>query len=355
MALYKRPNSKYWWMKFTFDGEPVQKSTKVANKRDALTVESAYRTQLALGKIGIEPKRKAPTFDEAAEDFLKWSKVEHAAVETTYNRYFFACVALKKYFGKVKTDRVKTADIEKFIAWRSSQISRKTKKPVSSGTVNFDLFLLKAIFNRLNEAKVLRDNPTQKIKKLPETQSAFHVLTETEEKRYLLACPPLLADVATVMIESGMRCGEVYALNRKDVHLDKHYLQVVKGKRQSSIRRVHLSNRARKVLSYRMKKFTGENLFPQNDVDGEKPTGSLAKLHLETIQGLGYSFRLYDCRHTFATRALEMGMNHLTLSQILGHANTKMLSRYAHPSEEHKAEAIKMMDRSKSKIRAKAV
>ncbi len=28
MALYKRPNSKFWWMKFTFDGELVQQSTK---------------------------------------------------------------------------------------------------------------------------------------------------------------------------------------------------------------------------------------------------------------------------------------------------------------------------------------
>lgn len=57
MALYKRPGSKYWWMKFTFDGEIVQRSTQVANKRDAQTVESAYRTQLALGKIGIKPKK----------------------------------------------------------------------------------------------------------------------------------------------------------------------------------------------------------------------------------------------------------------------------------------------------------
>jgi hypothetical protein len=58
MALYKRPNSKFWWMKFTFDGQLIQQSTQVANKRDALTVESAYRTQLALGKIGIKAKAK---------------------------------------------------------------------------------------------------------------------------------------------------------------------------------------------------------------------------------------------------------------------------------------------------------
>ncbi len=58
MALYKRENSKYWWMKFYFDGQLVQQSTKVANKRDALTVEAAFRHELALGRIGIKRKKK---------------------------------------------------------------------------------------------------------------------------------------------------------------------------------------------------------------------------------------------------------------------------------------------------------
>ena len=49
MALYKRPDSKFWWMKFHFDGELVQRSTQVSNKRDAVTVENAFRSQLALG------------------------------------------------------------------------------------------------------------------------------------------------------------------------------------------------------------------------------------------------------------------------------------------------------------------
>jgi hypothetical protein len=54
----------------TFDGQLIQQSTQVANKRDALTVESAYRTQLALGKIGIEPKVKAPTFQKRLTIFF---------------------------------------------------------------------------------------------------------------------------------------------------------------------------------------------------------------------------------------------------------------------------------------------
>ena len=137
MALYKRPNSKFWWMKFTFDGELIQQSTKCKNKRDAETVESAYRTQLALGKIGIEPKKNVPTFEKAVDDFLEWSKINNSP--TTQSRYYFTCQVLKNYFGKIKVNKIDVAAGEKFIAWRIKQKSRKTGEDVTRDTVNRDM------------------------------------------------------------------------------------------------------------------------------------------------------------------------------------------------------------------------
>ncbi|MDQ3490447.1 MAG: site-specific integrase, partial [Acidobacteriota bacterium] len=340
---------------FTFDGELVQQSTKVVNKRDAGTIESAYRTQLALGKIGIEPKKDIPTFESAIDDFLKWSNIEHATQPGTCKRYYFSSECLKRFFGKVKVNRIETKDIEKFIVWRSGQTSKKTKKLITRKTVNFDLLVLKMIFKRLSDAKLIRDNPARQVKQLTEAENSFHVLSLDEQKKYLLASPPPLADVAALMLETGLRCGEVYQLRRQDVNLAQGFVKVVKGKTKSSIRRVHLSERARAVLSYRMKRFDGENLFPQNETDGQIATSSLNNLHLKTIRLLNYSFRLYDCRHTFATRALESGVDLLTLASILGHANLKMVSRYAHPSEQHKADAIRRMEKATTKREAKAV
>jgi integrase len=152
-----------------------------------------------------------------------------------------------------------------------------------------------------------------------------------------------------MMLETGMRCGEVYRIRRQDVHLDGGYLKVTKGKTASAIRRVHLSNKAAEVLCYRLEKFTGENLFPQNDVDGAASTATLDKMHLDTIRKLNMKFRLYDARHTFATRAVESGTDLLVLSSILGHSNFKMVSRYAHPSETLKAEAVKRIESKKAK------
>jgi integrase len=101
-----------------------------------------------------------------------------------------------------------------------------------------------------------------------------------------------------------------------------------------------------------LKKFRGKFLFPQNDIDGEKATKTLGYFHLKTVRKLGFNFRLYDARHTFATRILETGSDLLTLASLLGHASLKMVMRYAHPPEERKAEAIRQMQISQ---KAKAV
>ena len=51
-------------------------------------------------------------------------------------------------------------------------------------------------------------------------------------------------------------------------------------------------------------------------------------------------------RHTFATRAIEIGMDVKTLSEILGHANSAItLSRYVHSMIEYKVEMINKMEK----------
>lgn len=48
-------------------------------------------------------------------------------------------------------------------------------------------------------------------------------------------------------------------------------------------------------------------------------------------------FSFHTLRHTFATRAIECGMDTKTLSEILGHSDVKItLSKYVHPSIEMK-------------------
>ena len=62
------------------------------------------------------------------------------------------------------------------------------------------------------------------------------------------------------------------------------------------------------------------------------------------LRRLGREHRgFHSLRHTFATRALECGMDVKTLADILGHKNPNItLNRYAHSMMEHK---VAMMNR----------
>ena len=59
-------------------------------------------------------------------------------------------------------------------------------------------------------------------------------------------------------------------------------------------------------------------------------------------------FRIYDMRHTWATRAVEAGIDLVTLAAMLGHSKIDMVLRYAHPTAEHQANAMKRIEQFSS-------
>ena len=77
-------------------------------------------------------------------------------------------------------------------------------------------------------------------------------------------------------------------------------------------------------------------LFARNWVDRRQLlelTGAIKRAGLTP-------FRLYDLRHTWATRAAMAGVDLVTLAAMLGHSRLQMVMRYAHPTEEHQHNAM---------------
>lgn len=360
MAIYKRGG--VYWMNFWVDDYHVQKTTKCKNKRDAEAVERAYRTQLAKGEVGLETKKPAPVFSQAVKDFLLWSKHEHAAHANTHKRYETSSKALLRFFTDAPLDRITSEDVEKFKRERGKQRKRAPGKPpakpakkprpasvklIKPATVNRELACLKALFNYYIKDDVLAKNPVSRVKFYAESQDHTRVLSSDEERLYLLAASQPLQDVATLMIETGARPEEICRLQRGNVNLAQGYLSIPFGKTKAARRKLPLSARVRGIIEQRLKDAKGDYLFAGGR-GGERVNHPVVKLNAAHNGAVKRSevakFRLYDLRHTFATRASEAGVDLVTLAAMLGHSRVQMVMRYAHPSEEHQFNAMKKIE-----------
>jgi len=85
-------------------------------------------------------------------------------------------------------------------------------------------------------------------------------------------------------------------------------------------------------------------LFPCN-VDAARPVPKVNNAHDKAVRDSKVArFRLYDLRHTWATRAAESGIDLVTLAALLGHSKIQMVLRYAHPSQEHQARSVERLE-----------
>lgn len=141
-----------------------------------------------------------------------------------------------------------------------------------------------------------------------------------------------------------MRCGEVQAIRQQDLFFDQGYVYVPDGKTKSAKRRIPLTARASEILERRAASSTTGFLFVGEETG--KPITTLKPAHAGAVwRSKVEHFRLYDLRHTFATRFLESGGDLVTLQAILGHSSINMVTRYAHPTDNHKFAAIKQMEK----------
>jgi integrase len=112
-------------------------------------------------------------------------------------------------------------------------------------------------------------------------------------------------------------------------------------------RKVPLSEPALAVLNRLIEKAKGKYLFPGRLSAGMKPedAGPIVKVNAAHTAAVRRSkvapFRLYDLRHTWATRSAMAGVDLVTLAAMLGHSRIQMVLRYAHPTEEHQFAAMR--------------
>jgi len=55
-------------------------------------------------------------------------------------------------------------------------------------------------------------------------------------------------------------------------------------------------------------------------------------------------YRLHDLRHTFITDLITSGVDIITIMEITGHKDIRMIKRYSHPTNSHKKQAVEKLN-----------
>jgi site-specific recombinase XerD len=143
-----------------------------------------------------------------------------------------------------------------------------------------------------------------------------------------------------MLLDSGLRIGEIVRLKTNDLHLDEGIIKILgKGKKE---RFVPIGSNSQKVLQRYIFRYRSRHNDSQNDYvflsTGEKPlTENSLKLMFARLAHRSGVKRLHAhlCRHTFATKFLINGGDVFSLQQILGHSTLEMTRHYVNLASNH--------------------
>jgi len=230
----------------------------------------------------------------------------------------------------------------------------------SPATINRDLSCLRQILGIAVKEELIQRSPFfgGRVEFLRE-KGRERTLSFGEERKYLRAAAPVLRDVAIIMVEMGLRPGEIFQLRGEDVHIESSapYVHVREGKSDRAVRDVPITSRALPVLNRRVSRAKGAYLFPRrigNGYDRSRPMTELEPAHQRALRksGIEPPFRLYDLRHTYGTRAIEAGIDVFSVAKLMGHADLDTTQRYVHLSKGHLEEAQKKIERFRARQRS---
>ena len=290
-----------------------------------------------------------------------------------YQKYYIKPRTYRNYDGVIKNhilpalgeyelDKLTLSILQGFIFEREKNGCGRNGRGLSSGSVEIIINVLqKSLDMAVDMGKIEYHNAGRlKRPKVENKQTECFTLAEQKmiEDEIIKKLPHKQIGIL-ISLYTGLRIGELIALRWEDIDFNNNTISVkhsareiyINGKREivldtpktvSSQRIIPIPSQLVPYLL--MTKRASKSEYIISTKNRETTTRGYQKLYGSVLEKLNIKYRsFHTLRHTFATRALECGMDVKTLSEIMGHKSpTITLNRYSHSLTEHK---IAMMNR----------
>ena len=273
--------------------------------------------------------------------------------------------------GKIPLNKLSQNDLQQFYGRLKKNGRKRLAEQYGAGLSDRMVRMCHAVCRSALERAVrddlLRTNPAIGCKLPPKKAKEMQVLDREELQKFLIQAQTdgyyelFLLDLCT-----GLRRGELIALQWEDLNFETGVLtvnkqaytvngelQIIPPKTKASVRKLVLPPAVLAVLREYHRKVDSRWMFP-SPVKADRPiTPGVARRRLQTILERAdcKRVRFHDLRHTFATLALENGMDVKTLSAMLGHVSAvTTLDIYTHITGDMQRAAAASIDRSIGKM-----
>lgn len=253
--------------------------------------------------------------------------------------------------------------IQKFVSDLLNNGNSLTGKGLSNTTVSLIITIIQSSLKTaflLGETKEYIGSKIKRPKPQQKEVQCFSLSEQRKIERAVLNDDRKKMLGVILCLYTGLRIGELLALTWQDIDFKKGMLHVSKtchdGKTEKGFGRIidtPKTNSSKRIIPI------PKQLIPLiKEMKREQNNKWVISCHdmPVTVRSYQRSFSLllsklniphkgfHSLRHTFATRALECGMDVKTLSEVLGHKNaTITLNRYVHSLLEHKQEMMNQL------------
>ena len=366
-SIRKRSDGR-WEGRYTAGYNP--KTGKRITKNVLAKTQAEVKEKLAKA---IEESKKLDIVRSDEYTVAKWLRLWYELyakpnIRPTTAEYYRRCIELHTIprIGDIKLNKLTSREIQKLYKGlqengRLRECQKRKQPGLSSSTVRGIHMMLHNALDRAVKERLILRNPTEDciIPKLEKQE--MKILHPEDMKAYLEAADKRgVLSMFYLELTSGIRKGELVALlwsdldeKNRTISVSKQALRSPEGeitvsrpKTENSIRKISIPQEAVTLLIQEHKKHPDNPyMFPSPKNGGMYYPDSVVKLHMKILKDAGLEhIRFHDLRHTFATLALQNGVDVKTVSSMLGHYDAGFTLRtYTHATRQMQEQAAEKM------------